>query len=145
MVVGTARIVRYRHRFIGTAILVLCHTCPVEFPPHGCAHHAHDLLAYLVYPLARRTLKCAVGLSRNIIHGKRGKIEKYDEIKAENRGAWIVVVFTLNRYFHPTTSGVRPVSVLILHPININREIRLVKQRKNKNQEIIAWYVQVFC
>ena len=45
----------------------------------------------------------------------------------------VVVVFTLNRYFYPTTLAVHPVSVLILHP----REIQImwsqtVRKRKNK-------------
>ena len=45
----------------------------------------------------------------------------------------VVVVFTLNRSFYPTTSAVPPVSFLILHP----REIQImwsqtVRQKKNK-------------
>ena len=45
----------------------------------------------------------------------------------------IVVVFTLNRSFYPTTPAVHPVSVLILHP----REIQIlwsqtVKTEKNQ-------------
>ena len=45
----------------------------------------------------------------------------------------VVVVFTLNRSFYPTTSAAPPVSVLILHP----REVQImwsqtVRQRKTK-------------
>ena len=48
----------------------------------------------------------------------------------------VVVVFTLNCSFYPTTSAAHPVSVLILYP----REIQImwsqtVRQRKNKNRE----------
>ena len=35
---------------------------------------------------------------------------------------FVVVVFTLNRSFHPTTSAVTPVSFLIVHP----REIQIM-------------------
>ena len=47
--------------------------------------------------------------------------------------AFVVVVFTLNRSFYPTTSAVPPVSFLILHP----REIQIlwsktVRQKKTK-------------
>ena len=49
----------------------------------------------------------------------------------------VVVVFTLNRSFYPTTSAVHPVSVLILHP----REMQIlwsqtVRQRKTKRWRI---------
>ena len=37
----------------------------------------------------------------------------------------VFVVFTLNRTFYPTTSAVHPVSVLILHP----REIQIMRSQ----------------
>ena len=41
----------------------------------------------------------------------------------------VVVVFTLNRSFYPTTSVVPPVSLLILHPRDTNSAVT-VRQRK---------------
>ena len=44
----------------------------------------------------------------------------------------VVVVFTLNRSFYPTTPAVPPVSFLILHPREINIPwSQTVRQRKN--------------
>ena len=49
----------------------------------------------------------------------------------------VFVVFTLNRTFYPTTSAVHPVSVLILHP----REIQIMRsqtetEKKKRNREL---------
>ena len=49
--------------------------------------------------------------------------------------AIVVVVFTLNRAFYPTSSAVHPVSVLILHP----REIQIMwSQTDSEKNEIVA-------
>ena len=43
----------------------------------------------------------------------------------------VVVVFTLNRSFYPTTSAVPPVSVLILHP----REIQFIWSQDSETEK----------
>ena len=59
----------------------------------------------------------------------------------------VVVAFTLNRSFYSTTSGVHPVSVLILHAREIFCGDRLRKQRKNKqnNRELLKEGRQIKC
>ena len=44
----------------------------------------------------------------------------------------VVVVFTLNRYFYPTTSAVPPVSFLILHHREINYVVTDSETEKNQ-------------
>ena len=47
----------------------------------------------------------------------------------------VVVVFTLNRSFYPTTSAVLPVSFLILHPREIPGTNYVVTVREKPNAE----------
>ena len=48
--------------------------------------------------------------------GRRTKAKRKGVLASPVFGLLVVVVFTLNRSFYPTTSAAHPVPVMILHP-----------------------------